>query len=145
MLAEVIADNVSDVLYKHGIKAATLVDAAEKSGVDLNKTFMSRLRSREHDFLLSKVDSLVTVLRQLEPKLQAHELFIPGFFRNKDNSRKVLTADELNNTFKLIVVELVDLGWIEIKQDVPISIVSDFITSVVKKALPEGVVEELKQ
>lgn len=132
MLAEVIADNVSDVLYKHGIKAAQLVDAANKSGIDLNRTFMSRLSSREHDFLLSKVDSLVTVLKQLEPSLEPHELFIPKFFRRSE-AKPGLTTEQLNEVCKTMVVDLTDIGWIEIKKDVPINVVSDFMTSAVKK------------
>lgn len=136
MLVDVVANNVADLLIKHGIRAADLARMSEEAGLDINKTFMSRLFNIKHDFLLSKVDSLIIVIKRLEPSFNDHEIFIPNFFQGESAVSQKLTQDDLNNLFKEILFDLIDMNWLDIKQDVPAQVVSDFMTSSVKKNFP---------
>lgn len=147
MLVDVVANNVNDVLTKHGMRAADLARISEEAGLDINKTFMSRLTNIKHDFLLSKVDSLINVIRRIEPSLRDHEIFIPNFFRSDNvdvqNTTQEfrLTQEQLNDTFKEIIFDLIDISWIDIKHDVPAQVVSDYMTAAVKKNFPELLIE----
>ncbi|MCG9964596.1 hypothetical protein [Shewanella cutis] len=136
MLVDVVANNVADLLIKHGIRAADLARMSEEAGLDINKTFMSRLFNIKHDFLLSKVDSLIIVIKRLEPSFNDHEIFIPNFFQGESAVSQKLTQDDLNDLFKEILFDLIDMNWLDVKQDVPAQVVSDFMTSSVKKNFP---------
>lgn len=149
MLVDVVANNVKDLLSKHKIRAADLTRMSEDAGLDINKTFLSRLTNNKadsnHDFLLSKIDSLISVIRALEPDLLDHHLFIPNHFRPIDTDTTCprhfvqenhLSHEQLNDALTEIISDLQNLRWIDIKHDVPIHVVSDYTTAAIKKIFP---------
>ena len=158
MLVDVVANNVKDLLAKHQIRAADLIRMSEEAGLDVNKTFLSRLTNTKadsnQDFLLSKIDSLISVIRSIEPDLHDHHLFIPNYFRPIDkgmtseqqvNPDNHITAIQLNDALREIIVDLKDMRWLDIKDDVPIHVVSDFTTAAIKKIFPNLVTDKAKQ
>ncbi|MEL4360935.1 hypothetical protein [Shewanella algae] len=140
MLTQVVSDNLADVMQKHQLRPSNIVDIAESIGADLNKTFMSRVLKGDHDFLMSKIDSLLSVLRTIEPGLQDHELFIPGIFRKERETR--LTVEQLNHIASSMIIDLIDLNWVEIKEGVPVSVIGDYMASQLKKSMPDSIVEK---
>lgn len=139
MLTKIVSDNVSGLLQKHGIRASYLVECH----ADINKTFMSRMLSGEHDFLISKLESLCEALQRLEPGITVSELLDANMLENRSNEN-TMSADDVRILMRELIIDLIDLDWIEIKKDVPISVVGDYIYSAhIKRILPESPRQEL--
>ena len=136
MITNIVSNNVAALLKKHGKRAVYLVD----SHADLNKTFMSRMLNGEHDFLISKLDSLCAALQRLEPGLTVSDLMDADMV-SKRSGENLLTAEEVRVLMRDVIIDLIDLDWIEIKKDVPISVVGDYIYSAhIKRIIPEYVI-----
>jgi hypothetical protein len=141
MITKIISDNVSGLLTRHGVRAANIVNS------DLNKTFMSRLLSGVNDFHISKLESLATALQQLEPGITASDLLDEKLLIRLNSECEKLTHDDIRLRMRDVIINLVDLDWIEVKEDVPLAVIGDYIYSAhIKKVLPENLVQtEIKK
>jgi hypothetical protein len=134
MLTKTVAKNVSGLLQKHSIRASNLIGYNS----DLNKTFMSRMLSGEHDFLISKLQSLCEALQQLEPNLTVSDLLDEELLK-KISGNSQLCAEDLSERMHDVIIDLIYLDWIEVKKDVPVRVIGDYVFSAhIKRIIPES-------
>lgn len=138
MLTKTVAKNVSGLLQKHSIRASNLIDYNS----DLNKTFMSRMLSGEHDFLISKLQSLCEALQKLEPSLTVMDLLDENLL-TKINGNCLLSAKDLSAQMHEVIIDLIYLEWIEVKQDIPIPVIGDYVFFAhIKRIIPESLFDK---
>jgi hypothetical protein len=134
MLTKTVAKNVSGLLQKHSIRASNLIDYNS----DLNKTFMSRMLSGEHDFRISKLQSLCEALQNLEPSLTVIDLLDENLL-TKMSGKSLLSAKDLSARMHEVIIDLIYLEWIEVKKDIPVRVIADYVFSAhIKRIIPES-------
>lgn len=122
-LEKVFADNVMGILNRHSMRPAAFSALCKQEGLDIDKSFLSRLFSHQINFTITKIDSVVTGLRLLEP-VEASELFSKK--NSESKKEKNISLSEAEEVVASIFVELFDLDWIKLNSEIPPRVIKEF-------------------
>ncbi|EKT4486717.1 TPA: hypothetical protein QDZ84_002525 [Shewanella algae] len=140
--SKILIDNLDAVLKKHQMRPSHFADMAVENGLDVTRSFMSRLMSGASvNITMHKLDALVQAINILEPGITAADLLTPDSITQ---GKRVLCFDELTGIINQLLFELTDLRWLTIDNDVPKKMVSDYIGINLRKQLPDMIQDESK-
>jgi hypothetical protein len=120
-LERVFADNVMEILNRHGMRPAAFSALCKQNKLDIDKSFLSRLFSYQINFTITKVDLLLKGLQLLEP-VTASDLFSA----DQSQTRNEFTFVEAEDVIGSVFVELFDLGWIKLNSEIPPRVIKEF-------------------
>ena len=140
-LERIFLNNFKDILAKHSMRPGSFSDLCNKNGIDVGRSFLSRINSYSVGFSLSKYHDIYLGITLLEPSLEPSDMLIPNlleYMKTKEESLKkqVISTEDLSKAVGEIIFNLVELNWIEIPEKVPFEIVRDFVKNELSKKIP---------
>lgn len=133
----VLVQNLRKFFERHHLKPSHFADLAVKNGIDLSRSFISRLMSGASiNITICKLDAINETMRILEPSSSIQELL-------NSNQLSTFSHNDLGMMLPGVseaISDMSNMEWVTIRSDVPLSMVCEYICKMIEKKItsPSG-------